>query len=560
MVSREKQRHVFLLIIITGTIALILLVRIIWLIFSPSVSPSSYQNPQVATRVVRGSLFDSKGRVLAVETPYYSCALLVREVENLFHTATLLGSILAIPPQTIMDESKQRSIYYLVKRKLSAEEYQKLVALTNEKQLKGVLLEKHYGRTYPHHYHGAQVIGFTNIENRGIEGLELACNDLLLPNPELGKTLSYGNNVYLTLDMDLQYLLDFQAVAIDAMHHPDNIIGIIMEAKTGAILAATNFPWYDPNYYQASEPFQRQNKVITAMFEPGSVFKIFSLAAELAANQADFTEPFYCDGTYTFTTANGKPTTINCVSPHGQIDPTSMLKYSCNGAVAHWALQTDDALFRETLTKLGFNSKWETLMPGAISGKVPEISTWSNRTKATMAFGQEIGVTALQLVTAATALATGGNVMQPYILDTIKDKHDQVIHTTTPTIAQQQVFSPQVAHIVLQGMQEAVEVGGTAAKTAVPGVSIAAKTGTAQIVDPKTGSYNTQAFLASTLALFPSDDPTYIIYIGVSNPTGETIWGSNIAAPAIGSIIADMVRQGKLVSQKMEYITLDQPK
>ncbi len=556
MVSREKKRLPLLLLITTGIVAIVLLVRIFWLIMVPSTPSVTYQNPQVATRVIRGTLLDSKKKVLAIETPYYSCAMLVREVEDISETASILASILSLSPQTIMQNASKRSIYYQVKRRLSDEEYQIIYSLLQEGKLKGVMLEKQYGRTYPHHYHGAQVIGFTNTENVGIEGIELAYDRLLSPYPTLGTNLTYGHDIHLTLDMDLQYLLDAQAVSIDSLHHPDSIMGIIMDAKTGAILAASSFPWYNPNNYQTSEPFQRQNKVITAMFEPGSVFKIFSLASELAADQANFSEPFYCDGSYTFIMKNGSPTTINCVTAHGTIAPQSMLKYSCNGAVAHWALQTDDALFRDTLLKLGFNSNWKTGMLGGISGNLRETSSWSGRTKATMAFGQELGVTALQLVTAATAIANNGNVMQPYIIDTIVDATGAVVHKTSPSVAQGSVLSPAVAHTVLSGMEQAVEAGGTATRTAVPGVRVAAKTGTAQIADPETGAYKTATFLASTLAIVPVDDPAYILYIGVSNPTGATIWGSNIAAPAIGSIIADMVRQGKLISDKMEYITL----
>jgi cell division protein FtsI (penicillin-binding protein 3) len=499
---------------------------------------------------------DKHGTILAIETPYYSCALLLREVGDLTTTAKVIAPILSLDAQNIIEEASRRSIYYLVKRRLSLTEYEQLTAVVKASDLEGVLLEKRYGRSFPQHYHGAQVIGFTNTENRGIEGLELAYETYLLPYPEIGKTISYGAQIATTLDMDLQYLLDDQVVTIDRTHYPDSIVGIVMGAKTGEILAATTFPWYDPNSYQLSEVEQRQNKVVTSMYEPGSVFKVFSLAAELQADQADLEEPFYCDGSYTFTMPNGNETTIQCVSAHGSVEPETMIKYSCNGAVAHWALQTDSEDFRNTLMDFGFGTAWDAGMPGSIAGLVSEVENWSGRSKATISFGQEIAVTPLQIATAATALANDGNVIKPYIIGSIVDQSGGKIMENQPTIARRNVIKPEVINRILTGMELATQEGGTATKAAVSGVRVGAKTGTAQVADPVTGTYDQDNFMASTLALVPIQDPQYIIYIGVLNPKGSTIWGSNIAAPAIGSIIADMVRLGRLKSSDMERVTL----
>lgn len=556
MVSREKRRLSLLLYSITTIVALAILLRIFWVAIITGNTDGNYSDPQVSTRIVRGTITDTKGRLLAMETPYYACAVLLRQVPDLQATAQTLGPLLSVDPQTIVREASKNTHYYLVKRKLDDSEYAQVSALIQDKKLPGVILEKRYGRLFPQHFHAAQVVGFTNTENRGIEGIELAYEQLLSPYPEIGTSISYGNTIALTLDLDLQYLLDTQVVAIDREHYPDSIVGIIMGADTGEILAATTFPWYDPNRYQESEPEQRQNRIVTSMYEPGSVFKIFSLAAELEAGQADFTEVFYCDGSYTFVMPNGSETTINCVSAHGPITPETTLKYSCNGAVAHWALQTDDELFRKTITNLGFGSIWETGMPGTIGGLVSNVEAWSGRTKATMSFGQELGVTALQLATAATAIANQGTLLHPYIVESIVDHTGTELHRGEPRVANPHVFDAKVAGTILSGMVEATQQGGTATRTAVEGVLVAAKTGTAQIADPTTGSYAADTFLASTLAIVPADKPKYIIYIGVANPTGATIWGSNIAAPAIGSIIADMVRQGKLVSDSMEHINL----
>jgi cell division protein FtsI (penicillin-binding protein 3) len=553
MVSREKRAIGPLLPIITAIVATIVLVRVLWIVSCSSTTEATYSDPIVSKQVVRGTVYDRNGNILAIETPYWSCAILVNETEDLRRTIETIAPILSLDPSTVYAAASQRSVYHLVKRRLSLEEHAAMLKVIKETGLKGVLLEKRYGRSYPQHYHASQVIGFTNTENHGIEGLELAFESQLFPYPVPGETITNGATITTTLDIQLQYLLDEQIVSIDRQHYPDSIVGIIMGADTGEVLAATTFPWYDPNLYQESEPQQRQNRIVTSMYEPGSVFKIFSLAAELQSGQGATEDPFFCDGSYTFTMDNGEEATINCVSAHGTITPETMIKYSCNGAVAHWALQTDDKAFRDILVDFGFTTAWNTGMPGTISGRLPKIENWSGRSKATISFGQEIAVTPLQLVTAATAIANGGNLMEPRIVNSI----DGV--PTSPPVATTQVIDHEVAQRILDGMEMATQSGGTATKAAVPGVRVGAKTGTAQVFDPTTGTYGSDNFLASTLAIVPIDDPRYIIYIGVSNPKGATIWGSNIAAPAIGSLIADMVRQGRIASGVMETITLDRP-
>ncbi len=551
MVARDKRRFPLYVLLITALVLLLIIFRTIFIMLRSPTTGKVYQNPQVASKVVRGTIYDREGRILAIERPYYNCALLLKEVKDLESVATALGKIFSFAPTSIVEGASKNVTYYLVKSKLSPSE----VAQVESLKLKGVILEKEYGRFYPQHYHGANFLGFTNRENVGLEGLELSLNALLLPHPRLNEEVTLGSDIYLTIDLDLQYLLDQQAIEIDAHHHPDEISAIIMDAKTGAILALTNFPWYDPNNFANSNPAMRQNRVISSLFEPGSVFKIFSMAAILEAAQATLEEPFYCDGTYTYTTESGSRVVVNCTSPHGVVDPRGMLKYSCNGAVAHWALQSDSNLFRETLTDLGFNTRWELPLPGVSRGDLKEVASFSGRSKPTIAFGQEVGVNALQLATAATALATGGDLYAPYLVERVVS-NDGEITESQPQIAKQGVVSNETAKVVLEGMQEATQSGGTATLSAVRGVEVASKKGTAQIIDSAIGTYSSGAFLASTLSIFPADNPSYIIFIGVKNPKGSTIWGANIASPAIASIIESMVSQGKIASKVSERVTL----
>ncbi len=557
MVSSGKHGTDRFFFIVTALFALILFMRIVFLVcFGSNGEQNTYTDPVVSRQVVRGTITDRNGTILAIETVRHACALLLKSVGNLDDTANALAPALDMSAQEIKTIAAKYVSYALIKRDLTDAQQEAVRQTIKENRLTGVVIEKRYGRSYPQHHHAAQTIGFTNSENQGIEGLELQFERVLSPYPELHAQTTYGADIQLTLDMDIQYLLDEQAVAIDREHHGDYVIGIVMGAKTGEILAATTFPWYDPNAYSSSLPEQRQNRIATYMYEPGSVFKVFSLAAIIEAGQANLAEPFECDGSYTFKTVRGSDVTIQCVSAHGTVGPAEMIKKSCNGAVAHWALQTGDEAFRSFLESLHFGSSWNIGLRGEIDGLVAQTSAWSARTKPTMAFGQEIGVTALQMATAATAIANEGWLTSPSIVLQAIDQEGIGLEGVGGKPASVQVMAAETARDLLTYMAGATQTGGTGRLTAVTGVDVASKTGTAQILDPATSSYKDGTYLASTLSLVPAADPRYIIYIAVANPKGSTIWGSNIAAPAIRAIIEGLVRQGKLTSSESSVILL----
>lgn len=554
MVSSPKRRfyRFFLLLILIAQI--LLLARIAYIIVDGKEHDVAYINPEIASQVVRGTIFDRNGRILAMETPYWSCAFLLKNIPNLRLAAEVVSPYVGLAPEQILSTCERYTTYALIQRKIGDAMVDPLrEAIRKAKLENGILLEKHYGRSYPASFHGVQMVGFTNTDNRGIEGIELAYDQELSPYPNLGETVTYGNDIYLTLDLDIQYLLDLQVQNIADQHDPDYIMAVVMDATSGDILASSSYPWYDPNRYNLSDAQQRQNRLLSYMYEPGSVFKIFSLAACKEIGQADFDEPFFCDGSYTFSMPGGQNVTINCVSPHGEIDSAGMIKYSCNGAIVHWALQTDDQRFYEMLRKFHFGQRWDIGLQGSIAGALPAVSDWSGRTKATLSFGQELGVNALQMVTAATVFTNDGTLLKPNIIRRIVT-HDGTVVATSERTEAERVLAPEVATEVLDAMVTATEPGGTAIHASVEGFTIAAKTGTAQILNPETNSYSDGSVLASTLAIVPAQQPRYIIYVAAAHPKGDTIWGSNIAAPAIANVIKGLASQGKLTSVKATVI------
>lgn len=519
---------------------------------------SSYKNPNVAKQVVRGSIYDRKGRLLAIEVPYWSCAFLHAYIPDMRIAAEIVAPYLFLTVDEILAMTARNTTYTLLQRKVQDAVMEDLRTAVAKSGLgRGILLEKKYGREYPATFHAVQTTGFTNTENRGLEGMELFLDDFLSPYPELSQEITYGGDVYLSLDMDIQYLLDVNIQDIVDEHMPDYVMGIVMDARTGEILASASSPWYDANHYNLSREDERNNRVISYMYEPGSVFKIFSLAAIMEIGQADLETPFNETGTYTFTMPNGETATIKSTSSRGLIGPAEFIKYSTNGAIAHWSLQTDSDLFRQKLLDFGFGQSWNTGQGGVIPGLLTPVSAWSGRSKPTISFGQEIGVTVLQMATAATALANDGILLAPHIIMKKIDSDGLTVYQAERDEIRT-VLSPGVAGKILSYMVGATEPGGTAMLAAVEGIEVAAKTGTAQIINPETNSYSEDSVLASTLALVPADAPKYILYIAAANPTGRTIWGSDIAAPALASIISGLISQGKLLTDSTQVIPVSQ--
>lgn len=222
-----------------------------------------------------------------------------------------------------------------------------------------------------------------------------------------------------------------------------------------------------------------------------------------------------------------------------------MLKVSCNGAIASWALQTNNEDYFNKLGDLGFNSKIDLPLNGIARSRIASPNLWSIRSKPTISFGQELSTTAINLVTAATAITNEGSLLQPNIIKSITDSSGNIIKERKIEKGTS-LFSADIAQTVLEGMEAATQKGGTAIHAGIDGLRVGAKTGTAQMYNPTTKSYDDGGVLASTLAIVPIEDPKYIIYFAAKAPSKGSIWGSNVAAPAINGIIKGLLAQNKL--------------
>lgn len=544
-----------LLILLIALVILIRLVAISTQHADSSAERSAFQIPEIPTRIIRGSIIDIHGSILAAEQPSYICALLLKEVDSLESIAIRLAPILSMSPQEIITRCEGKSTYAQIATDLDQEDITAIRGVVKEHGLSGVVIDKIYTRTYPAGYHAAQIIGFTDVDNNGLEGLEYWYDRLLYPLPIPGEGVTQGSQLRLTLDTTLQYFSDVHVQRLAEDHDPDSVISIVMEASTGRVSAISSYPWYDLNSYNLSTPAERTNRAISSMYEPGSVFKIYTLASILDIDDAESEKTFLCDGTYEFTMPNGKTSVINCVSPHGEVGPREIIKFSCNGAIADLALQTSPESFYQMLRDLGFADTTGIDLPGESTGLLARPEKWSGRSLATIAFGQEIGVTALQMVTAATVFANDGDLLAPRIIEEIRDAKGTSTFRSERTVVRH-VLSEGVAAEMLDLMTAATEPGGTGVRAKAKDMETAAKTGTAQILDPETLTYSEDHVLASCIVLVPADDPKYIIYIAADNPKAGQFYGSSVAAPYIRSIVEDMVSAGYLENAGSRIIDL----
>jgi len=517
-------------------------------------SDASYVLP-VDERVVRGSLYDRNGKLAAAEVPTYSLACWIPDMGDLQKSADVLADILRKDSSLILEKLSGRKGFLYLQRGFSAEEKQYLEKKISSSPLSGVYFEKSYGRFYPYHELAAQTIGFTDPDNNGLSGIEYFFNDLLYPLPDPARSITFGNDIVMTLDMDIQLALHRTLLDISEDHNPDGVTGVIAEAETGEILALSSFPVFDLNEYQHADPAAVTNRSISYMHEPGSVFKVFSLAALIESgqiNSSNSSDEFYCDGSLDLMLDNGSAAVIRCVHPHGSVGIEDILKYSCNGAIAYHAMKVSDEAFYNTLRRFGFGSRTGITLPGEISGILPEPDDWSARTKPTLAFGQESGITAMQITAGAAAIAGGGRQTAVSIIKDILPGEGSLgtgsriasglnSETHAEEVQEKQnpvrVVSEETAGTILDYMTYAAEPGGTAELLHRDDFRIAAKTGTAQLLDPETGTYSDTRYLASCLVIFPVPDPEYIIYIAAENPSSGQIYGSTVVVPYMNLLI-----------------------
>lgn len=503
-------------------------------------------------RVERGPILDREGRVLAIHTELDTVTAWTPDVEDPAAAASILSDILSVPEEGLLERLRSRQGFVILQRTITPTQSREIQEQLDAGTLPGILLRPDLGRTYPEGEVASTIVGYVGVDNRGLGGIEYTLDALLSPSPTSeGSTMIFGNQVFLTIDTNVQFTLESMAQDALETHEADSVIIVAMDARNGELLSMVSLPHFDPNSFADYPETQRRNKAVSMIYEPGSVFKVFSLAAFLDLGGIGLSDYFDASGSYRNQDAGFE---ITDLGSYGRINVEGIIKYSSNVGAAYASETVSSDSFYRVLKDFGFGERTGITLNGEEQGLLRRPAAWSGRTQQTIAIGQEIGVTAIQIVTAATAFANNGVILRPRIVRKIVSPDGRTIEFFDREPVRE-VLSPSTAQLMLQLMESATEEGGTARRLQVPGIRVSAKTGTAEVYDPEIGTYSRDKFVASSLAVFPTENPQLIVYAVIVHPRGESIYGGRIAVPLVRDVADFLVsyrgipRQGEQIEE-----------
>ena len=527
IMGREPNRKLRLLIIM-GFLFIFVGVVIVRLAVLMVSSPPEDFSSDVA--VERGSILDRNGRILAIQMSFDTVTAWIPDIEDPKAVSELLAPIIDRDTVELERDITSSNGFKVLKRQITLLERTEIRRLLNEGVLKGIALQKSTGRVYPERELAAPLIGYIGVDNTGLAGIEYSFDQQLLSSADSDR---YGNHLFLTIDINLQYFVE--RVAARALHaeSADRVMIVVMDPASGEVLALATQPSFDPNNFANYSEERRRNHAIATIYEPGSVFKIFSMAALLEYDAIRDTSLFDTSLGYS---GENEYYQIRDVGAYGVLDVRGIIKFSSNIGAALASDRIGVQPFYLQLYKLGFGQRTGVALGGEERGIFRDWQQWTERTKPTIAIGQEIGVTALQMVTAASTIANRGVMVRPQVVKRIVSAGGQLL-VEYKQHEERRLLSLQTADQVLQYMTTATEAGGTARRVVVEGINVAAKTGTAEVYDSEIQGYSPDHFIASTLAIFPTEEPQYIVYGVVDYPREDSTYGGRIVAPLVKEII-----------------------
>ncbi len=502
----------------------------------------------------RGTIYDRNGEELALSVEVDSIYVEPHKVTARDRTARSLSDVLSLRAATIKSKLKSNKKFIWLKRQVSPRESEMVKAL----DLDGVGLTKEHRRFYPNAEVGAQVLGFTGIDPRGLEGVELKYDSVMLgeggylvmerdafghgigSGESVVKGVQSGGNLYLTIDKNIQYIAEKELAAGVASARAKAGSVVVLDPASGEILALANQPDYNPNAYRKYRPRHWRNRAVCDTFEPGSTMKVFVMAAALNERLVRADQIIDCEnGSYP---VGGK--VIHDHHPYKKLTAAEVIKVSSNIGAAKIGKALERDRLYNYLTDFGFGRKSGIDLPGEVSGLLRQPSRWFEVDLAAISFGQGMTTTPLQLARAAGALANDGFLMDAPIVERITNDRGEVVEKRTPQ-AVRQVVSKKVARQVREMMALVVDEGGTGTLAAVPGFRVGGKTGTAQKVDPVTGGYSVDKRTASFLGMVPAEKPRLVVLVMIDEPKGH-VYGGLVAAPVFSKIAAQALRYLKV--------------
>ncbi len=557
VIEMRSKLSLLVFLILLAIFALIARLFIVQFINGNSITAKAYElwTRQIPIEGQRGNIYDRNGKLIVGNQLAYSIAIIPRQVEDKEETATFLSELLDISYEDAFGHVTKNVSIELVKpegRKISPEQTAKVL----QQNYKGIYLTGDTKRYYPHGDILSHTLGFVGIDNQGITGIEYMYDDYLMGNTGYSKYFtdakggSLGNmygiydaaqqglNVYLTIDLELQLLVERVLDTVDARYRPDQSMVLVMDPKTSEILALSSRPTFSPQSYQDyDQEIYNRNLPIWMSFEPGSTFKIMTYAAGIEENVFSFDEHFFDPG---YVMVDG--TRIKNWKPGGHGDQTflEVIQNSNNPGFVEIGQRLGTEKLFEYIDNFGFGQKTGVDLLGESTGIVFNKDNVGPVELATSAFGQGNSTTPIQIVNAVSAAINGGYRHTPYTLKKVEmPVTGEVVFEQEPML-QQQVISEETSEKLRYAL-ETVVAYGTGRNAYIDGYRVGGKTGTAQKVG-EDGNYIDGNYIVSFVGAAPMNDPELVVYVAIDNPKDTIQYGGVVAAPIVQEILEEALQ------------------
>ena len=494
----------------------------------------------------RGPIYDRNMDELSTSVDTLSIAANARKIKNPGKVAARLAATLGINEYYLKKKLSSNKSFVWIKRRVTPKKIKKVKAL----KLGHVFYEKDTKRYYPNKGLAGQVLGFTGIDNKGLEGLEYKYDKILAGQNIKIKTIKdatgkiigsenafdnklSGSSIVLSIDKKIQFIAEQALENAVINEKAKSGSAIVMVPTTGELLAIAHFPKFNPNHRSGFTREVWKNRAVTDQFEPGSVMKIFSAATALDKGFCSPKSIFYCEnGTYKIGNF-----TINDSHPYGWLTLTQIVKYSSNIGATKISETMSKKILYNSLYDFGFAKKTQIDCPGEAFGELRHYSKWSEIDSSAIAFGQGIAVSAIQLITGVSAIANNGILMKPLLVKQILSNKGDTIKINGP-LPVKRVISSSSARKVKMMMQEVVSEKGTGTNAFIKGYSVCGKTGTAQIANKKSKGYSKDKFTAVFTGFAPAQNPELAVLVVVDEPQ-KSHYGGVVAAPVFKRILIE---------------------
>jgi cell division protein FtsI/penicillin-binding protein 2 len=505
----------------------------------------------------RGTILDANNEVLAHNIPVQTVVADATHLNNREAIVDLVSEELGLPPGEVAEKLSSERRYIIVKREVPEAQAGALREKLRAANLRGIYFEHDATRVYPNGSMLCHVIGFSDFDHRGIQGVEASMEEYLrgqdgfrfIEHNRAGQEIvpyrgqerppRDGYQVHLTIDLSLQNIVENEIDAAMKEYSPKKATIILMRPQTGEILAMANRPDFDLNLRSEAKPEEMKNRAVIDMMEPGSTFKIVAAAAALNERKLRPDSTIFCEnGLWNFGGA-----ALHDHRAFSYLSVRDVLVKSSNIGAAKLALSVGEQRFYEYIRRFGFGERTGIELPGEISGLIRPPQAWSKISITRIPMGHEVGVTPLQMTMAMAVIANGGKLVTPRIIKSINTPEGKTVSSLSPVMLRQ-VISPETAREIGDALRGVVSDRGTAAAAAVPGFTIAGKTGTAQKVDPK-GGYEQGKYVVSFAGYLPADHPEFVGLVVLDDAhtsKPELNYGGLIAGPIFSRVAEKAAR------------------